>query len=1030
MGAGGRVDRGVVLAAALVPPEALWDGEGERLDALDEAWLDAEASGGCVARSAAHAVRIAFPDAAAALAWAERAFPRVAALGWGTLRGALISGAPQRRRDPITGAVDLVGADVRRAAALAEGAVPGELRLDDAAAREAPQHRVRAGPSGWAVHLGPGDATELRLPPDEGPLLGREPELRAALAALDAGRAVAVVGPGGAGKTRLALRAAWRWHARTAAPAAWAGLAAARDRSEVLAIVADAIGVDIGGRGGDRAALDRIVAALGARGEALVVLDNAEQVLGPVGELLARAPEVRWLVTSRVRLDAEEIALGGLPAEDAVALLTRGVPPARWTEADRAAAFELIERLDRLPLALELAAAHLDLLRPAQVIAHLAELSDPARPARHASLSAAIGWSVGLLEPRVHDVLVQLGAFRGGFDVEDAERVVSAEGPAWTALRALLDASLLRRDAARLTLYEQVREHARGLLDADPRRDEVLARHARWATREVDGWYDQRTGTLQPARLARLRRERADVLAVLDRGGRSAAVAASALDVLADVASPLDVHLGWLDRGVDAADADGDPALRARLRWLRAAARRRAGRGDAGTDLEQALVLADHAVDGGLRARVLLQQAVLAVLGGDLDRAERLSGEVVALARAAGARVAEGRALALLARLATERERLDEAAARYAEAIRCLEAAEDHLGLGLALLERVGLASAQGRHDAVEQDLDAAEAALRTVGHLRSLEYVLDARLSRSLHRGDEADVVQRALAEIERARRRGEPTREATGLTRLGAALLVFGRLERAEATLVDARAAAASTGLAYLVPTCELLCAAIAVERGDLDLARTRLAQVGPESAGDARLWLAVIDALQGDPGPSEIALAEAPGGAVRALLEAARLRPGDAAAARAVEARLIREPPSRSHADLVSAGRVALTLARRVAGRGGLEVAPDAATIKLPDGGTIDLARRVTLKRVAAHLVDRRLERPGEAVPLDRVLAAGWPGERILPQAAANRVYVAMATLRKLGLAEVLLTRDDGYLLDPEVPVARCAVQPDTT
>ncbi len=83
-------------------------------------------------------------------------------------------------------------------------------------------------------------------------------------------------------------------------------------------------------------------------------------------------------------------------------------------------------------------------------------------------------------------------------------------------------------------------------------------------------------------------------------------------------------------------------------------------------------------------------------------------------------------------------------------------------------------------------------------------------------------------------------------------------------------------------------------------------------------------------------------------------------------------------------------------------------------------VDLSRRATLKRVVVALARARVATPGEALDVNRVLEAGWPGERVLPEAATNRVYVAIATLRKLGLAGVLRTSDEGYLLDHAVPL----------
>ncbi|MFT3775997.1 MAG: hypothetical protein QM820_62430 [Minicystis sp.] len=91
-------------------------------------------------------------------------------------------------------------------------------------------------------------------------------------------------------------------------------------------------------------------------------------------------------------------------------------------------------------------------------------------------------------------------------------------------------------------------------------------------------------------------------------------------------------------------------------------------------------------------------------------------------------------------------------------------------------------------------------------------------------------------------------------------------------------------------------------------------------------------------------------------------------------------------------------------------------------LGDGARVDLARRGALRLILRALVEQRQDAPGVGLDADHLFAAGWPGERALPHAAANRVYAAIATLRRLGLEPVLVRQDDGYLLDPSVAVDR--------
>jgi hypothetical protein len=107
------------------------------------------------------------------------------------------------------------------------------------------------------------------------------------------------------------------------------------------------------------------------------------------------------------------------------------------------------------------------------------------------------------------------------------------------------------------------------------------------------------------------------------------------------------------------------------------------------------------------------------------------------------------------------------------------------------------------------------------------------------------------------------------------------------------------------------------------------------------------------------------------------------------------------------------------KKAAGGARITVSPDGRLVETPDG-KVDLARRGPLRRILERLAKARLEQPGTALSLDEVLAAGWPGERILREAGQTRVYTAVHTLRKLGLDVHLITRDDGYLLDPDAVV----------
>ena len=263
------------------------------------------------------------------------------------------------------------------------------------------------------------------LPSPLTPLLGREAEVEAAAALLGdpAVRLVTLTGPGGIGKTRMALELASRTAERYGDGARFVPLAAIDAAVRVVPAIAQALGV-----------VDDLAEHLASR-ELLLVVDNLEQVLDAAPDLaalLATAPRVTLLATSRapLRIAGErELAVSPLAREPAVELfVTRaralGARVEPGPDVER-----ICDRLDRLPLAIELAAARSKLLSPAAILDRLERrldlLSSGPRdaPARQQTLRAAIGWSYDLLDPPVQRLFAELGVFVGGWTLEAAEAV-------------------------------------------------------------------------------------------------------------------------------------------------------------------------------------------------------------------------------------------------------------------------------------------------------------------------------------------------------------------------------------------------------------------------------------------------------------------------------------------------------------------------------------------------------------------------------------------------------------------------------
>ena len=338
------------------------------------------------------------------------------------------------------------------------------------------------------------------LPVARTPLVGRGSELAQVVGLLRDGgaRLVTLSGPGGSGKTRLALEAA----AALAADAGWRAvfvpLAAIRDRELVLPAIARALELEVP-RG--RSEGEAVVLELAASpSPVLLLLDNFEQVVDAasrIGELLSRCPRLAVLVTSRqvLRLYGEHdvpvppLALPSLDRLPPVAELAawpaiqlfcsraRAASPAfRLEEENARAVAELCTRLDGLPLALELAAAGSRLLSPAAMLARLGRRLElgagRARdlPARQQTLRQTLDWSHQLLDTVGQTVLRRVAVFAGGFTLEAAEAVADPFGTLvveWVeALGTLVDQSLVRPAASsadgepRFEMLETIREYA------------------------------------------------------------------------------------------------------------------------------------------------------------------------------------------------------------------------------------------------------------------------------------------------------------------------------------------------------------------------------------------------------------------------------------------------------------------------------------------------------------------------------------------------------------------------------------------
>jgi len=542
----------------------------------------------------------------------------------------------------------------------------------------------------------------LNLPYPVSTFVGRERELAEILehGRDERVRLLTLTGPGGSGKTRLALEAAHQLLPNHPDGVLWVHLTSVREAGLIMPTIARLLGAKV-----------ELAVHIGKR-RMLLLLDNFEQVVEAAPdliELLLSCPNLRLIVTSRERLRTTgemEYRVPPLDAHDAVALFCER---ARLEPDDDIES--LCEQLDNLPLAIELAAARTNVLSPAQILERLTDRFDlftGVRDAhsRQASLRAMMEWSHDLLDERERTLFARLSIF-ASCTVEAAEVVCDATVD---ALSSLVDKSLLRLSGERFSMLETIRQYARERLDARDDMQLVARRHAEHITALAEAaerrlmqsggrvWEQRLEAELGDIRLALGWAREHDV----DLGLRLAA----SLTLFWMGHNLLGEGRQWctelLALGEDASDSARAKALHA----VGVFAGISGDHAEAELLMERALVLFRKVGDRNGVARSLLNLAPSLMATGRPERARRCLEEALPIHRELGDEVGVKRAVQLLGTIASDLGDTDRGRELLGESLELARSYGDRYGECVSLHSLGDLELTAGR-------LDAAAAAYR-----------------------------------------------------------------------------------------------------------------------------------------------------------------------------------------------------------------------------------------------------------------------------------------------------------------------------
>jgi tetratricopeptide (TPR) repeat protein len=824
----------------------------------------------------------------------------------------------------------------------------------------------------------------------ESSFVGREELLARLPALLASGRSVVVSGPPGVGKTRLVSECLARM---LDAPSAVVSLADVNDIAGFVSRVAEAANASRAPTGTHADAEARLSRALAMHGAGVFVLDGFERLPREADALVLgwmRDSRASFVVTSRRKLecDADSIELSPLMLESAAEgawseaaelLRTRAAEVARvrLDEEDREAAHALVRALDGLPLAIELAAARLGVLTAEQLLQRLTR--------RFRSLESAIGSSFELLDDDSKACLVACAVFQGGIELEALEAVAPAEVDVISALMASRNHSLLDVVRVGSSLRYHLAQSVRDWL-VEHSRDTDAWQAAR--RRHAEYWDRRAPQLLRDADRARAEIEnlRAAFDAALEV---DVAMAGRLALVLSDpaIGLPYSVAREWISTVLGrAAESELAPVVLARLHLRSGTLRRFLSDFDAsGAELGRARELAANAADHELEAEALVGLGCNASAVAEWETSRSHLSAALEVNPDGAVRALT---LAMVANTHVNQDQYELAEPLLRESITLAGKHADtfaeafaRLSLGVLLVERGEFDEAFGELvDAMAMIESGRSIRLMNARHLCAFALTHIARVRQES--GDRAGALvdyhhARRIAEEEGARRA-----EAFALCGLVGLLLEMGELRAAEDEL--------RVALPLMRENCRDNEGVLVALRGVF------FAMQGMKDDAD-RLFA-----------HAETLLARAQRHVFTNALEILRGSTQELS------------PELERFADVQLARRLRALFSVKVPEKP-LLVASDASFFRLSDHEqAVVLGRRRAVRGVLRALVDARSSQPGVPVSVETLIAAGWPGERILPAAAAGRVYTAIATLRRLGLRGVVEQTGSGYLIPPQIPV----------